>query len=294
MDDHDGHIGHACQLQQTADGLGLGLRRAAEGVRRRRKRACGLLFGDERIDHAGVLAVHADDAAETLHLAQGVEHGLIADHHRGIGHVHFEGGDALVEHLGQLGADAVVPVVDGHVEAVVAAGLPVRLLMPAGKAGVERFALVRAGKVDDGRRAAAQGGAAAGVEVVRCDGVADLKVEVCVRVEKAGEQQLAADVDLLGLRAGKRLADGLDAFAVDEQIGFPAAGSADDHAAFQQLFHTNPLLFVDSATPHHSASAFGGYFSPVHRFGKFDVHKARPHFPNLASTKNLSPDALEE
>ena len=169
--------------------------------------------------------MHADDAAETLHLAQGVEHGLIADHHRGIGHVHFEGGDALVEHLGQLGADAVVPVVDGHVEAVVAAGLPVRLLMPAGKAGV---------------------------------------------------------------------ADGLDAFAVDEQIGFPAAGSADDHAAFQQLFHTNPLLFVDSATPHHSSSAFGGYFSPVHRFGKFDVHKARPHFPNLASTKNLSPDALAE
>ena len=132
VDDHDGHIGHACQLQQTADGLGLGLRRAAEGVRRRGKRACRFLFGDERIDHAGVLAVHADDAAETLHLAQGVEHGLIADHHRGIGHVHFEGGDALVEHLRQLGADAVVPVVDGHVEAVVAAGLPVRLLMPAG------------------------------------------------------------------------------------------------------------------------------------------------------------------
>ena len=177
--------------------------------------------------------MHADDAAETLHLAQGVEHGLIADHHRGIGHIHFEGGDALVEHLRQLGADAVVPV-----------GLPIRLLMPAGKAGVERFALVRAGKVDDGRRAAAQGGAAAGVEVVRCDGVADLKVEVCVRVEKAGEQQLAADVDHLGLRAGKRLADGLDAFAVDEQIGFPAAGSADDHAAFQQLFHTNPLLLL--------------------------------------------------
>ena len=132
------------------------------------------------------------------------------------------------------------------------------------------------------------------IEVVRCDGVADLEVEVRVRVEKAGEQQPAADVDHLGLRAGKRLADGLDAFAVDEQIGFPAAGSADDHAAFQQLFHTNPLLFVDSATPHHSASAFGGYFSPVHRFGKFDVHKARPHFPNLASTKNLSPDALAE
>jgi len=41
-------------------------------------------------------------------------------------------------------------------------------------------------------------------------------------------------------------------------------------------------------------SAFAGYFSPIRRFEKLDVHKARLHFSNLASTKNLSTNALAE
>ena len=32
-------------------------------------------------------------------------------------------------------------------------------------------------------------------------------------------------------------------------------------------------------------SAFAGYFSPIHRFEKFEVHKVHLHFSNLASTK---------
>ena len=43
-----------------------------------------------------------------------------------------------------------------------------------------------------------------------------------------------------------------------------------------------------------AASAFAGSFSPIHRFGKLDVHKVRLRFPNLGSTKNLSPNALAE
>ena len=42
------------------------------------------------------------------------------------------------------------------------------------------------------------------------------------------------------------------------------------------------------AAPHNSSSAFAGYFLPIHRFGKFGVHKVRLHFPNLGSTKNLA------
>ncbi|MFQ6962626.1 MAG: hypothetical protein ACLRR6_00370 [Oscillospiraceae bacterium] len=34
-----------------------------------------------------------------------------------------------------------------------------------------------------------------------------------------------------------------------------------------------------------AASAFAGSFSPIHRFGKLDVHKVRLRFPNLGSTK---------
>ena len=43
-----------------------------------------------------------------------------------------------------------------------------------------------------------------------------------------------------------------------------------------------------------AASAFTGYFSPIHRFEKFEVHKVHLHFSNLVSTKNSSPNALAE
>jgi cytidine deaminase len=42
-----------------------------------------------------------------------------------------------------------------------------------------------------------------------------------------------------------------------------------------------------------SSAADAGPFPPIHRFGKLDVHKVRLHFPNLDSTKNSSPSALE-
>ena len=42
-----------------------------------------------------------------------------------------------------------------------------------------------------------------------------------------------------------------------------------------------------------SSAADAGSFPPIHRFGKLDVHKVRLHFPNLDSTKNSSPSALE-
>ena len=67
------------------------------------------------------------------------------------------------------------------------------------------------------------------------------------------------------------------------------------------------------ASPHHCSFGLAGSFLPVHRFGKLDVlrsrwrlcrltdaacplrvHKVRLHFPNLVSTKNLSPNALAE
>ncbi len=40
--------------------------------------------------------------------------------------------------------------------------------------------------------------------------------------------------------------------------------------------------------------AFAGYFSPILRFEKIEIHKVFLHFSNLASTKNLSPNALAE
>lgn len=51
-----------------------------------------------------------------------------------------------------------------------------------------------------------------------------------------------------------------------------------------------PFLFWQHSTI--AASAFGGYFLPIHRFEKFEVHKVYLHFSNLVSTKNISPNAL--
>ena len=57
----------------------------------------------------------------------------------------------------------------------------------------------------------------------------------------------------------------------------------------------HPARRGDGQTGHRerdaAASAFAGSFLPIHRFGKFGVHKVRLHFPNLGSTKNISPNA---
>ena len=60
-----------------------------------------------------------------------------------------------------------------------------------------------------------------------------------------------------------------------------------------------PLLLISSELPcwetlKKSSAADAGYFLPIHRFGRLGVHKVRLRFPNLASTKNLSPSALAD
>ena len=42
------------------------------------------------------------------------------------------------------------------------------------------------------------------------------------------------------------------------------------------------------------SARFAGSFPPILRFEKFEIHKGCLHFPNLALTKNLSPNLLVE
>ena len=91
--------------------------------------------------------------------------------------------------------------------------------MPEVEAVLQRLALVRAGEIDDHRRAAAQGAARAGVEVVGGRGVADVEVEVRMRVDEAGEKQLALHRDDLGLCVCEILTDADDLLVLDQQIG---------------------------------------------------------------------------
>ena len=60
----------------------------------------------------------------------------------------------------------------------------------------------------------------------------------------------------------------------------------------QDSFHAAFLSFGEPTD--RSSAADAGAFSPIHRFGKFGVHKVRLHFPNLDSTKNLSVSTLED
>ena len=166
-------------------------------------------------------------------LLQRAEHVLIADHHGGVGHVHLERGDAGGEHGGDLGADGLVPVVDGHVEAIIAARAAVGLFVPEIEAVLQRLALVRAGEVDDEGRAAVDGAARAGVEVVGGGGAADVEVEVRVGVDETREEQLAGHVDDGCAVRGQVFADGEDLFALDQHVGRAGSGGGDDGAAFE-------------------------------------------------------------
>ena len=131
MDDHHRDIHSLGDVQQTAHGLRLQKVRPRPGMAAHAAlHAGGLLLLNEGVDDPGVLAVYAADAALLLQLLQRLVHQLVADHHGRVRHVHFERGDALGVHAVDLAFDGVVPVVDGHMEAVVAGALAVRLLVP--------------------------------------------------------------------------------------------------------------------------------------------------------------------
>ena len=203
-----------------------------------------LLLGDERVDHAAVFAVDAADAALFLQLLQRPVHRLVADHHGRIGHIHLEGGDARGVHVVDLAGDVLVPVVDRHVEAVVAPGAPVGLLVPELQAVGERLALVGAGEIDDRGRSAVDGGETAAVKVVDGGRVRDVEVKVRVRVDKAGQKELARHVDGLRQRVGDAARDADDLLPVDEDIRALRPLAGDDGAALEELSHQDNLPYI--------------------------------------------------
>ena len=99
----------------------LGRVRAALRVRGRFHFAVFLVLLNQRVNDARVFAVDARDAAEAFDFLERIEKVFVADHHCRIRHIHLERRDALLEHLRNLCLYCVIPVVDGHVEAVVAA-----------------------------------------------------------------------------------------------------------------------------------------------------------------------------
>ena len=118
-------------------------------------------------------------------------------------------------------------------EAVVAARPAVGLLVPEIEAVLEALSLVWAGKVDDHRRAAANGAVRAGVKVVRRRRIAHVKVKMRVRVDKAREQELSRHIDHVRLCTRDVLRDPLDLFAVYQHVQLRRAAAGHHDTALE-------------------------------------------------------------
>ena len=227
--------------QQAAHRLSLQIGRSGAGMGGGGELSGGLLLGDHAVNDTGVLAVEAGDAPQPLQLLQCPVDVPVADHHGGIGEIHLERRDALGEHVRQLCPDGLVPVVDGHVEAVVAEGPAVCLLMPQVQSVVQGLALVGAGEVNDRGGAAPKGCPGAGIEVIRRGGVCHVQVKVGVGVDKTGEEEAAGHVHHLVRRLGTPAHPG-DLLAVQQQVGPPLPGAGDDGPALEQCCHQKTSL----------------------------------------------------
>ena len=152
---------------------------------------------------------------------------------------------------GSSPANVGIPVVNGHVEAVVTGGLAVGLLVPQVQTVAQTLALVGAGEIHNGGGTAPQSAATAGVEIIGRGGVAHIQIKMGVAVDKAGKQQHSRDIcNLLG-HIVEVQSHGGHLFAVNEHIGPDRAAAAHHQTAFEQVFHTvRSLLFWLSSLYH--------------------------------------------
>ena len=170
-----------------------------------------------------------------------------------VGHVDLVGGDTGGGHVLQLGLDAGVPVLDGHVEAVVAAGHPVGPAVPGLQGGGQGAAPLALGEVQHRGGAPGQGGHGAGPPVVGgLVGQALVHLEVGVGVDEAGEDQLPGGVRHLGIPGGQVGTDLGDPAAVHAQVGLDGALGQHQGAVLDEDRHRDDLLFhVSTKTGSH-------------------------------------------
>ena len=102
---------------------------------------------------------------------------------------------AFVDELAHLGQALVGKIGADQMEAVVDRGLAFGLLVPDVDRLDQRLAVILHGEVDDRRRSAVRRGDRAGVEVIGRGRAAERQFHVRVRVDAAGDDQLALGVD---------------------------------------------------------------------------------------------------
>ena len=210
--------------------------------------AGGLQLGDGPVNEVAVLTVAAHHAALFAHGLDDFVGHAVGDADVGVGQVHLVGGDALGGHPGDLRDDAAVPVLDGHMEAVVAAGVAVGTGVPLVQGGLEGGPPLRLGKVQHAGGAAGQGGFGAAFPVV--GGLPDgalVHFKVGVGVDKAGEHQLARGVDDLAVSHRQAGADLGNFVPLHPQVGLNGALGTDQSAVLNKDGHERDLLSFTAA-----------------------------------------------
>ena len=221
-----GHVheddGHAHELGH-GHGAVRGLALADHGVRpsvvlRRGEALVHQPLG-QPLDELGVLGVHHADRLLPAHRGQHVEHLAVGELQALVGHVELVGGVALAHERGQLLVQHLRGGVgDDGVKGVVDEAAPLGALAVVGEHLAQRCAVILEGEGDDGRRAAADGRARAGVEVVGDLGpVRQALLQMDVPVDAAGRDGPARGVDLLAPPAEGR-GDGLDPPGLDADV----------------------------------------------------------------------------
>ena len=127
-------------------------------------------------------------------------------------------------------------------EAVIATGLAVCLLVPQLQSVGQGLALVGAGVVDDSGGAAAKGSQGAAGKIIYGGRAGHVQIKVGVGVDKPGQDQLTGHVDNAGAGGG---GDGpghlYDRFSVDQHVGLLGALAGHHGPAAKQSLHDNRL-----------------------------------------------------
>jgi len=203
----------------------------------------GFAFGEELLlqahDQFRVFAVRGDDDTEFLGKSQGLKHlGVVNTEEILVSEEDFEGSSTVGDDLAELRFGFAAEFGDRHVEGVVAGGIAGGFGFPEIVAGEGVVVSIRAAHFDVGGGAADEGGNAGGFVCVLGKGSHERKIDVDVRVDEAGEDELGGGVDDFGAwRRVEMFTDARDGFIFDVDIAGDAGADGDDVAVTDEERH---------------------------------------------------------
>ena len=226
--------------QPAVDGLRFHRRRVGEGVGGGAQVSCRPLSGNARRHQVAVLTVTAHDAAPLSHGPDHLQRRAVGHPQVVVSEIHLVGGHPGPVHVRQLLLDGGIPVLDGHVKAIVAGGDAVGPAVPHVQGRGQGGSPLRFGEVQHGGGAPRQRRQGAGGPAVRrLPGSALVHLKVGVGVDKAGEHQLARRVDHPAVPGGEAGADFRNFFPLHPQVGLDGTRRADQRAVLNQNGHEN-------------------------------------------------------